>query len=368
MLEIELKRQGKIKRLTNKTFNFDPRLKDGFYSANYFLKSRKIVIENVPNHIVTMQWFQRRDNVMLCGIDEAIALIFTFANKPEELKIEALNDGDIIQANEPVLKVTGRYEDFGYLESVIDAVLARRSSVATNVKEVLDVAGDTVVFSMADRQDDYLTQVGDGYATYVAGINRVSTDAQGLWWGGKGMGTMPHALIQICGGDVCKAADIYLKSYPNEKVTALIDYHNNVVRDSLMLARHLGDKLRAVRVDTSKALIDHYFDDKDTSGFDPHGVCKELIFALRDALDKEGFNLVNIVVSSGFSKEKIKEWNDAKVPVNMYGVGTSLVNNMTVGYTGDLVMLDGKEEAKEGRSNYPSSRLKEVKFGDNENE
>ena len=52
----------------------------------------------------------------------------------------------------------------------------------------------------------------------------------------------------------------------------------------------------------------------------------------------------------------------------MYGVGTSLVNNMTVGYTGDLVMLDGKEEAKEGRSNYPSSRLKEVKFGDNENE
>ena len=368
MLEIELKRQGKIKRLTNKTFNFDPRLKEGFYSANYFLKSRKIVTENVPNHIVTMQWFQRRDNVMLCGIDEAIALIFTFANKPEELKIEALNDGDIIQANEPVLKVTGRYEDFGYLESVIDAVLARRSSVATNVKDVLDVAGDTVVFSMADRQDDYLTQVGDGYATYVAGINRVSTDAQGLWWGGKGMGTMPHALIQICGGDVCKAADIYLKSYPNEKVTALIDYHNNVVRDSLMLARHLGDKLRAVRVDTSKALIDHYFDDKDTSGFDPHGVCKELIFALRDALDKEGFNFVNIVVSSGFSKEKIKEWNEAKVPVNMYGVGTSLVNNMTVGYTGDLVMLDGKEEAKEGRSNYPSSRLKEVKFGDNENE
>lgn len=368
MLEIELKNQGKIKRLTNKTFNFDPRLKDGFYSANYFLKSRKIVTENVPNHIVTMQWFQRKDEAMLCGIDEAIAILHTFATNPQDLKIEALNDGDIIKANEPVLKVTGRYEDFGYLESVIDGVLARRTSVATNVKEVLDVAGDTVVFSMADRQDDYLTQVGDGYATYVAGINRVSTDAQGLWWGGKGMGTMPHALIQICNGDVCKAADIYLKSFPNEKVTALIDYHNNVVRDSLILARHLGDKLRAVRVDTSKALIDHYFDDKDTSTFDPHGVCKELIFALRDALDKEGFNYVNIVVSSGFSKEKIKEWNEAKVPVNMYGVGTSLVNNMTVGFTGDLVVLDGKDEAKEGRSNYPSSRIKEVIYGDNNNE
>ena len=78
MLEIELKEQGKISRLTNKTFQFDPKLKDGFYSANYFLKSNKIVKENEPNHIVTMQWFQRRDDTMLCGVDEAIALIHTF--------------------------------------------------------------------------------------------------------------------------------------------------------------------------------------------------------------------------------------------------------------------------------------------------
>ncbi len=362
MLEVELKKQGKISRLTNKTFQFPKELGEGFYSANYFLKSRKIVSDNKPNHIVTMQWFQRRDDVMLCGIDEAIALLHTFAIHPEELIIEALNDGDIIQNMEPVLKVTGKYENFGFLESVIDGVLARRTSVATNVYEVLKVAGDTPVFSMADRQDDYLTQVGDGYATYVAGITKVSTDAQGAWWGGKGMGTMPHALIQICGGDVLEAADIYHKTFPEEKVTALIDYHNNVVRDSLILARHLGTTLKGVRVDTSKALIDHYFDDKDTSDFDPHGVCKELIFALRKALDDEGFNYVGITVSSGFGAQKIKEWKEAGVPVSMYGVGTSFVNNTTCGFTGDLVVLDGKEEAKEGRGNYPNPRLKKVPY------
>ena len=334
-LEIKLKEAGKISRLTNKTFKFDKKLADGFYSANYFLKSQKIVKENEPNHIVTMQWFQRRESAMVCGLDESIALIHTFAIHPEELVIEALNDGDMIKANEPVLKVTGKYENFGFLESVIDGILARRTSVATNVKEVLDVAGKTPVFSMADRQDDYHTQVGDGYATYVAGITRVSTDAQGLWWGGKGMGTMPHALIQICGGDIIRAADIYHKTFPNEKVTALIDYNNDVVRDTLLLARHLGETLNAVRVDTSKSLIDHYFDDKDTSGFDPHGVCKELIFALREELDKAGFSFVKIVVSSSFNKEKIKEWSELKVPVDMYGVGTSFVNNMTAGFTGD---------------------------------
>ena len=278
-LEIKLKEAGKISRLTNKTFKFEKELGEGFYSANYFLKSRTSVAENEPDHIVTMQWFQRRPDSMLCGVDEAIALIHTFAVHPEELVIEALNDGDIIQAEEPVLKVTGKYQNFGFLESVIDGILARRSSVATNVYKVMKVLGDIPIFSMADRQDDYHTQIGDGYATYVAGINRVSTDAQGYWWGGKGMGTMPHALIQICGGDIIRAADIYHKSFPEEKVTALIDYHNNVVHDSVMLARHLGTTLNGVRVDTSKSLIDHYFDDKDTSVFDPHGVCKVLIFA-----------------------------------------------------------------------------------------
>lgn len=362
MLEIELKKAGKITRLTNKTFNFEDNLKDGFYSANYFLKSNNIVKLHEPNHIVTMQWFQRRDDSMLCGVDEAIALLHTFAIHPEELNIEALNDGDIIQNMEPVLKVTGKYENFGFLESVIDGILARRSSVATNVREVMKVCGDTPVFSMADRQDDYHTQVGDGYATYVAGISKVSTDAQGLWWGGKGMGTMPHALIQVCGGDVVKAAQIYRETYPNEKVTALIDYNNNVVEDSLKLARVLKEDLNAVRVDTSKSLIDHYFDDKDTTGFDAHGVCKELIFALRKALDNEGFNYVKIVVSSSFTPEKIREWDELNVPVNMYGVGTYFVNNMTCGFTGDLVMLDGKPQAKEGRANYPSSRLQKVKY------
>lgn len=360
--EVTLKEQGKISRLTNKTFQFDPKLGEGFYAANYFLKSREIVEKFAPNHKVTMQFFQRTDDAKLCGVDEAIALLHTFAKSPQNLDIYALNDGDIIQANEPVLKVTGRYEDFGFLESMIDGILARRTSVCTNVYWVMKELNGTDIFSMADRQDDYHTQIGDGYASYVAGIRKVSTDAQGYWWSGKGVGTMPHALIELCGGDICKASDIYHKTYPNEQVTALIDYHNNVVHDSLMLARHLGKTLRAVRVDTSKALIDHYFDDKDTSGFDPHGVCKELIFALRKALDDEGFNWVKIIVSSSFNKDKIREWVKLGVPVDTYGVGTSFVNNMTCGFTGDLVELDGKPEAKEGRKNIPSNRLKKVPY------
>lgn len=361
-LEVSLKEQGKISRLTNKTFQFPKEIGDSFYTANYFIKSTNIIRQFAPNHQVMCQWFQRKDDVMLCGIDEAVALIHTFAKNPEDLTILALHDGDMISANEPVLKVTGRYEDFGFLESLIDGILARRTSVATNVHNVLKVANNKVVFSMADRQDDYLTQVGDGYATYVAGVKLVSTDAQGYWYGGKGYGTTPHALIQIFKGDIVKASLMYLDAYPHEQVTALVDYNNDVVTDSLKVARALGPKLKAVRIDTSKSLIDKYFDDKDTSGFDPHGVCKELVFALRDALDREGFNHVKITVSSSFNPSKIKEFEDAGTPVDTYGVGSYFVINTTVGFTGDLVVLDGEPEAKVGRNEYPSTRLERVPY------
>ena len=60
--------------------------------------------------------------------------------------------------------------------------------------------------------------------------------------------------------------------------------------------------------------------------------------------------------------KKIKEWVSLNVPVDTYGVGTSFVNNMTCGFTGDLVVLDGKPEAKEGRKNIPSDRLKPVNY------
>jgi nicotinate phosphoribosyltransferase len=361
MLEIEKKKQGLQSRLTNATFQFSPLLGQGLYSAQYFIKSQTIVKNWLPHQTVTMQFFQRESNLTVCGLDECIALIHTFADHPEKLLIEALEDGDIIQANEPVLKITGHYESFGFLESMIDGILSRRTSVSTNAKDVLQAAQGKPVFSMADRQDDYLTQTGDGYASYIAGITRIATDAQGLWWGGQGMGTMPHALIQVCGGDILKAVELYQRQYPNEPITALIDYRNRVVEDSLMLAKALQGKLNAVRVDTSVALIDEYLVSKGLTGDEYRGVNPTLIKALRKELDEAGHPQVKIIVSSGFNPEKILRFEQAKTPVDLYGVGQYLVKIRT-NFTGDLVMLNGQTQAKVGRAPMSGKRLKKVPF------
>lgn len=60
MKEIELKLQGKIQRLTNKTFKFDERVGEGWFSAVYFLKTRDIIRKYKPDNIVTMQFFFKR--------------------------------------------------------------------------------------------------------------------------------------------------------------------------------------------------------------------------------------------------------------------------------------------------------------------
>lgn len=359
--ELAEKKAGLLSRLTNRTFQFPDTIKQGFYTANYFLKTQAIIQRFMPRQQVTMQFFQWQPNLIVCGLDEAIAMIHTFAHHPDQLIIEALEDGDLVQTKEPVLKITGAYEDFGFLESTIDGILSRRSSVATNTRDILEAANGKPVFSMADRQDDYHTQSGDGYASYLMGIDKVSTDAQAAWWGGKGMGTMPHALIQMCQGDLVKACQLYGEQFPTEKITALVDYNNDVINDSLKVATVFKDRLKAVRVDTSQSLIDQHFTRHPLKEGDPHGVNPWLIIALRAALDQAGFSHVQIIVSSGFNPKKIKWFESLNAPVSLYGVGLYLVTLRT-NFTGDLVRLNGQPQAKVGRYELPSTRLKKVPY------
>lgn len=364
MKEIELKLRGEINRLTNKTFKFDERVADGWFSAVYFLKTREIVKEFKKDNVVTMQFFQKEDAI-LSGTDEVIALLQTFAEDPSSLEIHSLKDGDVISPYETVLTVTGAYQNFGFLEGVIDGILARRTSVATNVYNVVKAAGisdkkKSVIF-MGDRDDHFQMQAGDGYSAYIGGASAQATHAMNEWWGLKGMGTMPHALIQLFDGDLVAACRAYIQKFPDDELVALVDYNNNVIEDALRVAREFGDKLKCVRVDTSKTMIDQYFlDNTDVLGtYDPRGVCAELIFALRKALDDEGYHNVKICVSGGFTKERIMDFEKRNVPVDLYGVGGSLLR-VNIGFTGDNVILNGKNQAKFGRKYRPNPRLERV--------
>jgi len=68
---------------------------------------------------------------------------------------------------------------------------------------------------------------------------------------------------------------------------------------------------------------------------------------------------VRIVVSGGFTVEKIREFEQNDVPVDAYGVGSSLIRGSN-DFTGDIVVTDGRPSAKVGRRLRPNARLELV--------
>ncbi len=331
-------------------------IKSGFYTDAYFLRTEEIL--NAANHHpkVLMQVFQREHSV-LCGIDESIALLKTCSKKP--VKIMALHDGDEISPWETVMTIEGDLADFTYLETLYLGVLARQSKIATNVRAAVQAARGKSVLFFGARYDHYTMQKGDGHAINIGGNIGVSTDANGHFSGKKGLGTIPHALIATFGGDTLAATLAFDKHIsPAINRVALVDFDNDCVGASLAVARKLGSKLFAVRLDTSNNLVDKSVIPQ-MGLFPPTGVCRELVANVRAALDNEGFNHVKIMVSGGFNANKITEFEKQNTPVDIYAVGSAFYDG-SINFTADIVLVDGKPCAKTGRMFLPNARLNAV--------
>jgi nicotinate phosphoribosyltransferase len=310
-----------------------------------------------------MQVFQKRA-AWLGGIDEAIAILKLGSHDWDALTVRALYDGDPIEPWETVMTIEGDYTLFGHLETVYLGALARRTLVTTNVIQVLQAAKPKPVIFMPARHDHWRVQTGDGYAAYLAGQIvgapvGVTTDEQASWWGGKGVGTVPHALISAYGGDTVLAARKFVEWAPEDlNVTVLVDFDNNSVETALDVARALGPELWGVRLDTSENLVDESLW-RELGDFKPTGVNERLVWKVREGLDAEGFDHVRIVASGGFTTEKIRTFEEAGVPVDAYGVGSSLIRGSN-DYTADVVTTDGRPSAKVGRRPRPNDRLELV--------
>lgn len=333
------------------------KIKSGWYSDKYFVRTKEILERDNVHSKVLMQVFCRKDGV-ICGLDEAIAILRLCADRPDELVIKALFDGDDVKKDETVMTIEGDYSTFAHLETVYLGVIARPTSVATAVKRVVMAAEKKKVLFFPARFDHYRVQTTDGYAAFLSGALGVSTDAQGLWWGEKGLGTVPHALIAAYGGDTVRAAIAFDKYMPEDiQRMVLVDFKNDCIGTSLEVAKALGERLWGVRFDTAQNMIDVSVEGR---GEDSYGVCPELVIKARGSLDSHGFKDVRIIVSGGFNEERIKKFIELKVPFDAVGIGSSLLKEK-VDLTADIVMANGKPCSKIGREYKPNPRLKIVK-------
>ncbi len=391
-------------------------IRTGYRSAVYFNRSKQVMRSELPTKEVTMQVFQK-NNAVLCGMDEALAILrvgtgyFSDEEKAaalfsdylstkfgarnarslrgpalrgemlqelaeveddldalwvdcwDQLRIEALHDGDEVAPWEPVMHITGPLSTFMHLESVYLGVLARRTKIATNVRRVVEAANGKPILFFADRFDMYTTQGGDGHAAHVGGAQSVASDAMGAWWGEKGIGTMPHALVaafeNATGDGTLLASAAFHKYYPEVPLIALVDFTNDCVKQAARAYQEFGDSLYGVRLDTSENMVDESIVSASASNrmgdFKPTGVNPALVHHVRSGLDRVGGYDVKIIVSGGFNADKIRQFEEANVPADIYAVGSSLLQG-SCDFTADVVY----PYAKKGRWFRASDRLELV--------
>jgi nicotinate phosphoribosyltransferase len=394
-------------------------IRSGYFTDAYFLNIQKILESmrdsqfpslnpmsatgyQVSDTEVEMQWFTRRSGqTLVCGLNFALACIKhctgywegdQFIDTAGALEVWAVPEGSFVDYQGdpssvvPVLKVRGKYRDFGGNETVTLGYLARASRVATNVYELLVATQGKPLLFFPARYDLPETQAIDGYAygtavkTYNEKFNKnlqlfVSTDAQGALLGVKGGGTIPHAAIACFLGDTEKTTLAFAKFIdPAIPRVALVDFDNDCVAASKNVAQSLfteyiacirddnGDeakrfKLFGVRLDTSSALIDKSLVPTGVKRED-YGVNPRLVHAVRKGLDdawmewslkqddipmaKSYLREVKIIVSGGFNKDKIRWFEETDTPVDMYAVGSATFDNhgpTVTDYTADVVQV-----------------------------
>jgi nicotinate phosphoribosyltransferase len=344
------------------------KIREGYYSDAYFNLTKQLLEADGHHPRVLMQVFQRKQS-LLGGVDEAIAVLKQGAghyegdlwvNGWDKLEVKALHEGDEIAPWETVMTIEGDYSEFAHLETVYLGVMARRTLIMRNVREVVDAARGKPILYFPARHDHWLVQTGDGWSAHIGGTVGVSTDAQSSWWGGRGVGTVPHALIAAYNGNTALAARKFADRFSRDmNVTVLVDFVNDSVRTALEVAEALGEDLWGVRLDTSNTLADESLRRLHGDAA-PKGVAAELVELVRAELDKHGFPDVRIVASGGFNAERIAKFEEAGVPVDSYGVGSSLIRGSN-DFTADVVLNEGQPCAKVGREYKPNPRLDVVK-------
>src|ERR687895_1691034 len=339
------------------------KMRAGYYTDAYFNHTRETLLSDGRRPRVVMQVFQKKHSYV-GGMDEALAILKLCSHDWEALTVHALYDGDRIEPYETALLIEGDYALFAHLETPYLGVLSRRTLITTNVVRVLEAARGKSIIFMPARHDHHRVQTGDGYAAYVAGKVAgapigVTTDEQASWWGGKGIGTVPHSLIAAYGGNTVLAATKFAEWAPADlNITVLVDFENDSVGTALEVARALGPRLWGVRLDTSRTMVDRSLWN-DMGDFDPRGVNERLVRKVREAIDRDGFERVRIVVSGGMNAERIREFEEKNVPVDSYGVGSALIRGEN-DFTADVVLTDGRPSAKAGRWYRPNERLELV--------
>jgi nicotinate phosphoribosyltransferase len=347
------------KRLDASSFELPAdELRRGVFSHATAVWARDVLLADDRSPLVTVQ-FASEQSGLLGGIDEALAVLKVGVEDWSQLTVHALYDGDHIDADETVMTVDGRFEQFAHLAPLCVGVLSRRTRVSTNARSLVEAARPKPVMTLPARNDHWLLHRGDVLAAQIGGTMHLTGAAQSSRTQPPLM-LVPHGLVAAYGGDTVAAVRACVAYTPDRTMLVVpVDYDNDSVVTALAVARSQESRVWGVQLATPEQLVDQSIIPV-MGGFVPTGVNPRLVWNVRNALDAEGFGEIKILVSGSITVARIREFEEVNVPIDAYGVGTSLTSGR-FGFVADVVMLDGTAHARAGRTLKPNPRMERVR-------
>ena len=335
-------------------------------------RTRDILKKQGINPEVTIEFISREEGVF-CGIGEVAQLLTR--NLPEAFRddVWALNDGDVFQKNEVLLRISSTYAIISQFITAINGFISSSSGWATAAKKCVDAAdGIPVVNFGASQIHPNVVGIMD-YSSIQGGAkgcsSLVGADLSDL----TAAGSMDESLV-LLSGDVVEAAEALVSNLESElpKVVSI-----GIIGDETEEAKKIVENfpsIRGLKIETPP--------ERGDSGY--------IIKEVRERLDQLGFSNTQLSISGDFNPKSIsqiidieKEWQnetsripnseegDNQMPPNLnrrivqvIGIDRYIACHKPISISPHLKIIDGNPVAKRGQipGLISSHRLLKVDF------
>ena len=271
--------------------------------------------------------------LLAAGIGPALALVREIAYGEDELEylgslgfdrvfldylarfrfsgdIDAIPEGTIVFANEPLVRVTAPRIEAQLLETLLLNQINFQTMVATKAARIALAAGgglpagERIVDFSARRDHGTDAAMKAARAAAIAGASGTSNLAAAMRYGLTPVGTMAHSYVMSFEHEQ-DAFRAFMEDFPDNAVM-LVDTYDTVegVRRAIAAANATGVTLAGVRLDSGDLL--------------------DLSRKTRALLDDAGLRAARITASGDLEERRIAELVAARAPIDSFAVGTDL--------------------------------------------